>query len=102
MRVRHSSTVVSQYVCTFVGLFELLTFVSWNSHTDCLSLALPPVERIVSYSRGQHGQLSVSVSASFILHLRTEWIHDWMNGWTSVSDHSEVVSFYHVIHSATA
>lgn len=52
-----------------VGLLELRTFLSWHIDTDCFSLALSPVERIVSYSHGQHGQLSMSIFFSVVLHL---------------------------------
>lgn len=97
---RHSITVVLVYVCTrdLLCLFELLTFVSWHCHTDCLSLALPPVDRIVSHSGDQHGKLRMSLSASFILHLPTEWIHDWMNRLTAVCDHSTISTSQNRIH----
>lgn len=56
-------------------LYFPLTIMSWHSHTDHLPVAVPSVERIISYSRGLHGQLSISFFASFVLHLWTEWLH---------------------------
>lgn len=85
-----------------LGLFELLTFVSLNSDVDWFSLAFSPVDGIVSNSRGHHSQLSMSLFASCILHLRTEWIHHHSNleHWIhkSMSSYSLSTSYlnYHV------
>lgn len=49
-----------------------LTWTSSHRHTAGLTLALPPVDRIVRYSRDENGQLSVGVSVSVISHLQVE------------------------------
>lgn len=74
------SNTTQKYHCfttleAFVSLFELLTCVSWHSHTGRLPGALPTMERIVSYSCHHNGQLSIGVFASFIFHLQTEGIY---------------------------
>lgn len=58
---------------------SLQTFVSRDRHSNGLPLALSPVERIVGYSTDQHGQLSMSICASLIIYLQTDWIHCYYN-----------------------
>lgn len=62
------------YSVTCQSSSRLLTSVSRHHHSVGLPLAVPPIERAVSNSRSQHGQLDVSILVSFILHLLTEWL----------------------------